>query len=91
MNNLDKYYTKPEIAEKCIQFLSGYFPLKNCVEPSAGNGVFLKFLLQNTIAYDISPDNTTIIQQDFLTLTSLPTDSIIVGEPTFWETQCACH
>lgn len=83
MNNLDKYYTKPEIAEKCIQFLSEHFPLKNCIEPSAGNGVFLKFLPQNTIAYDISPDNTAIIQQDFLTLTSLPADAIIVGNPPF--------
>ena len=45
--NLDKFYTKPEIAEQCYNFLKQFYPsLDNemFLEPSAGSGNFLPLL-----------------------------------------------
>lgn len=36
------------------------------IEPSAGDGSFLKILPENTIAFDIEPKNPKILKQDFL-------------------------
>ena len=62
----DKFYTKPEISKKCIDMLDlSDFDL--IVEPSAGSGSFSK-QIDNCIAYDLVPEDNTIIQQDFFEL-----------------------
>lgn len=67
---LDKFYTNPEIAKEMVEIINTYFPLNNfdlIVEPSAGNGSFLKHLPENTIGLDIEPEEKNIIKQDFFT------------------------
>lgn len=67
---LDKFYTNPQIAKKFIEIINTYYPLNQfdlIVEPSAGNGSFLSYLPSNTVALDIAPESSNIIQQDFFT------------------------
>ena len=58
MNTLDKFYTKPNIAEQCFCFLQKHYPSisqEYFLEPSAGSGNFLLFLKQYE-AFDIKPE-----------------------------------
>jgi predicted RNA methylase len=93
-NTIDKYYTKDTIVDVCINFIKKYMELdKNdlIIEPSAGNGSFIKgikSLTNNFIFFDIEPDNEEIIKQDYLLFDY---DSIkndfnkihIIGNPPF--------
>ena len=93
-NTIDKYYTKDTIVDICINFIKKYMELdKNdlIIEPSAGNGSFIKgikSLTNNFIFFDIEPDNEEIIKQDYLLFDY---DSIkndfnkihIIGNPPF--------
>ena len=66
--SLDKFYTSPKVAEAFItkvDEICGLSSFDQIIEPSAGNGSFLKFLPQNTIALDIKPESTRIKEQDF--------------------------
>ena len=56
--HLDKYYTSDEVAQYCISKTKEIInnPNVKFLEPSAGNGVFLKYLPPETIAYDIEPE-----------------------------------
>lgn len=85
MANLDKFYTKPEIAAQCYNFLKQFYPsLENemFLEPSAGSGNFLP-LLKRYEAYDIAPEGDNIIKADFLSLTLNRDDYITIGNPPF--------
>lgn len=82
--NLDKYYTEPSVAKYCIDKTNEFFPdISEYLEPSAGNGSFSLQLL-NCLAYDIAPEHSTILKQDFLTL-NIPYKSkrCIIGNPPF--------
>ena len=62
----DKFYTKSDISKLCIDMLNlSDFDL--IIEPSAGNGSFSK-QIANCVAYDLVPEDDTIIQQDFFEL-----------------------
>ena len=62
----DKFYTKRDISKLCIDMLNlSDFDL--IIEPSAGNGSFSK-QIENCIAYDLVPEDESIIQQDFFEL-----------------------
>jgi hypothetical protein len=80
---LDKYYTKKEIALDCITkvpFLSSY---EIIMEPSAGDGSFSS-QLPNCIAYDIEPENDTIIKQDFFMVRAdISKKILVIGNPPF--------
>jgi len=68
---LDKYYTPDKIAEYCVnktKEIIGDEYISEYIEPSAGAGVFLNYLDKPYLAYDIEPENTKIIKQDFLNL-----------------------
>ena len=71
-NTIDKYYTKKEVVKKCIELIKQHINFLEddlIIEPSAGNGVFIediKTITKNYIFYDIEPENTEIIKQDFL-------------------------
>ena len=85
MSNLDKFYTKPNIAEQCFCFLQKHYPLiseEYFLEPSAGSGVFLPYLKQYD-AFDIKPEGENIKQADFLTLTLSRYDYVTIGNPPF--------
>lgn len=87
-NELDKFYTKPEVAAKLIQKLNDFYPLENydvVLEPSAGSGAFLLNLPEaNRLGLDLKPEHSEIIQQDFL---EWPADKskkyMVVGNPPF--------
>ena len=72
----DKYYTPQHLADYCTKKaidVIGVENIKELIESSAGNGVFLNSferLLPNIPykAYDIEPEDDRIIKQDYLTL-----------------------
>jgi hypothetical protein len=89
-NSLDKFYTKSEIAEKCINILLQLDFIKKdeiVIEPSAGNGAFIpyiKTLKCKCSFYDILPENDEIILQDFLQIHIKKENGIhIIGNPPF--------
>jgi predicted RNA methylase len=71
-NTIDKYYTKDIAVELCLNLFKKYIkitPDDLIVEPSAGNGSFIKgikTLTSNFKFYDLEPDNDEIIKQDYL-------------------------
>jgi hypothetical protein len=71
-NPIDKYYTKPDIAEQCISAFKDNItisPNDYIIEPSAGNGAFIpgiKSLTQKYYFYDLEPANDEIIKKDYL-------------------------
>jgi hypothetical protein len=86
---LDKFYTIPEISEKCLQSVGSLYKWTEwemVIEPSAGNGSFLtRIPTKNKLGIDISPEHKDIIKQDFLTYTP-PSDLkkiLVVGNPPF--------
>uniref|UniRef100_A0A6C0LAS1 Methyltransferase n=1 Tax=viral metagenome TaxID=1070528 RepID=A0A6C0LAS1_9ZZZZ len=93
---LDKFYTIPEISEKCLERIGSIYKWSEwglVIEPSAGNGSFLtRIPTAKKIGIDISPEHDDIIKQDFLTYnpasyaTGDSGDSIkilVVGNPPF--------
>lgn len=84
--NFDKYYTSDITAQYCID--TARKVLKNekiteVIEPSAGNGVFSK-KIKNCIAYDIEPDDESVIKQDFLELEiEYKKGRLFIGNPPF--------
>lgn len=71
-NTIDKFYTKINVAELCIELVKQYInilPNDLIIEPSAGNGSFIKCIKNisnNYIFYDLEPENNEIIKQNFL-------------------------
>lgn len=82
---LDKFYTKPEVAKSCISMITNLESYDCIVEPSAGFGSFSNQL--NCIAYDIEPEGENIIRQDFLALPNQELDQykriLFIGNPPF--------
>lgn len=74
-SNLDKYYTKPNVASECLRTLTKHIRINKTndviIEPSAGSGVFIPFIEKlslNVYYFDIEPEHDKIIKQDFLKL-----------------------
>ena len=73
-SSIDKFYTKPEIVQLCINNIKQSININNTdliIEPSAGNGSFIsemKLLSSQFKFYDLEPENDEISQQDYLTL-----------------------
>jgi len=71
-NTIDKFYTKLDIVEMCIQLVKNNIAINEndiIIEPSSGNGSFIsgiKSLSNNYIFYDLEPEHEEIIQQDYL-------------------------
>ena len=69
---IEKYYTSDKTVKKCIDLIRKNLPInKNdlCVEPSAGNGSFIKHIksnFENYQFYDIEPENKEIIKKNYL-------------------------
>lgn len=81
--DLDKFYTKDFIAQECVTLLGSLDFYDTIVEPSAGSGAFSS-LITGCLAYDIEPEDESIIKQDFLELDVLTGDNILfVGNPPF--------
>lgn len=85
--NLDKFYTKPSVAGKCVEQLEAIIPITQfttIIEPSAGDGAFLAHLPANRIAMDIYPEAEGIIQQDWLDYDKKSSGlTLVIGNPPF--------
>ena len=87
----DQFFTSEKLAKKYVDICYDFFNENNIdiseyifVEPSAGDGVFLNFLPENTIAFDIEPKANRIIKQDFLDWQpDLSKKYIVIGNPPF--------
>ena len=95
-DTIDKFYTNLNIASQCICWFKENIDIENTdiiIEPSAGNGSFingLRELSSNCLFYDIEPEHTDIIKQDYLeySISSIneidPNTKIhVVGNPPF--------
>jgi hypothetical protein len=71
-NNGEKYMTKREIANLCIDYVRKNIVIKESdliIEPSAGNGAFIEGISTfccNQMFMDIEPDNDVISEYDYL-------------------------
>lgn len=93
-DSIDKFYTKQSVVNQCIKYIKKYINIKEddlIIEPSAGNGAFLKkikTIANNYKFYDIIPENDEITKKDFLkfnydkVLTNY-TNIHIIGNPPF--------
>ena len=89
-NTIDKYYTKPSVAEKCISAFKNnvvFAPNDAIIEPSAGNGAFIpgiKALTNNYYFYDLEPANDEIVKRDYLKGDYSDLENIhTIGNPPF--------
>lgn len=73
-NTIDKYYTNPNVVDLCIKKIREYLHPTNediLIEPSAGNGSFIKGMKEMSNRcefYDIEPENNEIVKQDYMEL-----------------------
>lgn len=71
-NTIDKYYTKDIAVDMCLTLVKQYLqitPDDLIIEPSAGNGSFIrgiKSITNNYKFYDLEPENDEIVRQDYL-------------------------
>jgi hypothetical protein len=90
----DQFFTPDHVVRRCWTVFNEVSQINpdeyTFIEPSAGDGAFLKVLpLQGTIAMDVEPRNDRIIRQDYLTWSPQPTDThnknryIVFGNPPF--------
>ena len=84
----DKYYTPNDLAKYCVEKtkeIIGEENITEYLEPSAGAGVFLKYLKDKPCkAYDIKPEGDNIVQADYLYLDlEYKKGRCIIGNPPF--------
>lgn len=80
----DKFYTKPSIAQMCVDFLQSCVVEDDLsyIEPSAGNGSFSKLI--PCTAYDLKPEEKSIKEQDWLQWTNSDNKNwVMFGNPPF--------
>ena len=93
---VDEYFTPPEIVVRCGKLIKKhikYLDRSLIVEPSAGNGAFIpliKSFSNNYKCYDIKPQHSDVIKQDFLNLSisnwqwqDVSKQRVVIGNPPF--------
>lgn len=83
-STLDQYYTKPEVAGMCFKMLLENLNItkeETFVEPSAGQGAFLKEGFKWE-AYDLEPKHPLVDKKNFFDVTDL-NNKVVVGNPPF--------
>lgn len=82
---LDKFYTKPSVAEECLSLLDlDEYDL--VVEPSAGDGSFSdKIKHKNLVAIDLEPENSHVKKVDWFSysIDDSYESVLVVGNPPF--------
>lgn len=83
----DQFFTPDSLVTHCWDRFQELVTLPldeyTFIEPSAGNGSFLKVLPANTIALDIEPRKQGILTQDYLSWSPPPGKYIVFGNPPF--------
>ena len=94
---LDKFYTNPDIAQKCIDAVGNIYGWQGwsvVIEPSAGNGSFYHRIPVNfmrVVGIDIAPEDDGIMQHDFFDYDTVDIPShiildkpvLVIGNPPF--------
>lgn len=86
---LNKYYTRSEVARECSELFERHIgPDTLIIEPSAGAGAFLNLTDRAVFAYDIAPEHPEVIARDFLLNELAPVfreigDVAMLGNPPF--------
>ena len=82
-DELDRFYTKPEVAEICYQRVTPHLtPNDFLIEPSAGSGAFYDLMRSPKIGYDLDPQHPEIIKGNWFNQT-IPKNAVIIGNPPF--------
>lgn len=90
-NDLDQYYTNPDVAYDCWEnILKVFDKTSSFFEPSAGMGVFLREDL-NITAVDLEPKVSGIEMKDFFTVDKMSLKGkVVVGNPPYgWASSLA--
>lgn len=88
-NNKDQYYTKSSVAKSCVDKICAHIQQSHTyqwIEPSAGNGAFLKILpgTIDKIGIDLEPKSAGIQEGNFLDWTPVSQKKrIFFGNPPF--------
>jgi len=92
-NTIDKYYTKPAVAERCLALLRQHIAVDaeadTVIEPSAGDGAFIpgiRALARNVRFYDLAPEHADVERRDYLQYVHRPAPAgrtHVVGNPPF--------
>jgi len=94
-NTIDKYYTKLSVVGSCLNMVKQHIKIEKndfIIEPSAGNGAFIpgiKTLSDHCVFYDLEPEHSEIIKQDYLMVdsnnfkSSEPRSIHVIGNPPF--------
>ena len=86
---IDKYYTKETVVDECIEIIKKVISINRydlIIEPSAGNGAFIKSIISlsdNYKFYDIVPEHKDIIRMDYLTINFTRNNIHVIGNPPF--------
>lgn len=84
---LDQFYTKPEVAERCIdrvQSMLSFDDYDNIIEPSAGDGALLRLLPEDKrIGVDLDPHHPEILKMDFFDYKFPKGKNLVIGNPPF--------
>ena len=85
----DKFYTSSKAVDLCIQTFQEEVKVSLddiLLEPSAGNGAFIEPLLRlgvKCLFYDLYPEHTSVVKQDYLTLSNPKGKVHVIGNPPF--------
>lgn len=84
-DNLDRFYTKPEIAVDLLTKTSHWFDqIKLIIEPAAGMGAFLNILSIPTLALDLDPQHPDITKGDWFSFNKQDLVNVaVIGNPPF--------
>ena len=82
-DTLDRFFTKPGIAQTCVDLIQNLDKYDAIIEPSAGDGSFSNLL--KCQAFDISPSAENIQKADWFDInkTVFPKNSLVIGNPPF--------
>lgn len=84
---LDKFFTKSDVASLCYTTFKKYIPKNShIIEPSAGSGSFLNIIEEEKTGFDIRPEHDDIICLDFLNndiSSYIKPNSVFLGNPPF--------
>ncbi len=85
----DKFHTHPSIVKRVMRVAKDHIDFSTVdqfIEPSAGAGIFLDEMPENTKAYDLVPEDNGrrgIIRQNFLDTTEDSDNITYIGNPPF--------
>lgn len=83
-DSLDKFYTKKEVAKRCIDFVGDLKVFDDVIEPSAGSGSFSS-QISECLAFDLKPEVEGIIEADWFEVNKeqFSENSLVIGNPPF--------